>query len=597
MKPYLPQNDPNELFREIGLTAKRIQYQYDYTYIEPLPMLKRLPIEALPSLKWLALVADVALELLRNTILAKKSKSDENGQPEDTDIFETYLTTQKLLKSNDIGIGGLNLTLQETLKMLSTERIIGPGDNFEEYDKLFQSIPLPKDKILSDSEFARMRVAGPNPLVIKAVTALDAHFPVTEAQFQSVLPGDSLAAAEAEGRLFLADYTALAEVVTGNFPDHQKYLAAPLALFAVPPAASPSRSLVTIAIQCGQTPDDNPIITPARDDSSEAEKWAWNIAKTIVQIADANYHELISHLGLTHLLIEPFAIATQRQLASAHPLGILLRPHFEGTLLINDLAQKFLTGQRDPVDELLAGTFKASQLLSAQAIQNLSFNDNLLPDTFATRGVQAGSLPEYPYRDDALLIWNAIHQWVSEYLEVYYTNEADIVNDFELQNWARELISQAGGKITNFGEDGAIRTREYLIDATTQIIFTASAQHAAVNFPQATLMSYAPSMPMAGYIPVPNNFDAASEQDFFNLLPPIKQAQGQLGLTYLLGSVYYTKLGNYSNLIDEQVQASLKKFQANLKEIEDKIIFRNTSILEKAYLFLLPSKIPQSINI
>ena len=52
-----------------------------------------------------------------------------------------------------------------------------------------------------------------------------------------------------------------------------------------------------------------------------------------MQIADGNYHELISHLGRTHLLIRGFCDREpERQLAPNHPVGLLLRPHFEGTL-------------------------------------------------------------------------------------------------------------------------------------------------------------------------------------------------------------------------------------------------------------------------
>ena len=37
-------------------------------------------------------------------------------------------------------------------------------------------------------------------------------------------------------------------------------------------------------------------------------------------------------------------------------------------------------------------------------------------------------LPDYPYRDDALLIWNAIDQWVGEYIAVYYAGDADVTS-------------------------------------------------------------------------------------------------------------------------------------------------------------------------
>ena len=617
MAPFLPKNDPNQAKRHNKLSQKQGQYQYDYKYIAPLPMLKKLPFEEFPSFRWLSLVAEAALKLLLNSIQVKNVKDGNNT----FDNFETYLTMRKQLKSNDFGAGGFHLmglfgfwwmgksgTLQKTLKMLSSVSINSSGDRFAEYDDLFQAIRLPEisKRFKDDSEFARMRVAGPNPLVIERVTALDHRFPVTEIHYQSVIPGDSLKRAGEEGRLYLADYAILAKVETGKvnpdpserIPEKQKYLCAPLALFAVPPATSESRALLPIAIQCGQNPEETPVISPPSQDDSASAKWAWLIAKTIVQIADANHHELISHLGLTHLLIEPFAIATKRQLASAHPLNILLRPHFEGTLLINDLAQKFLTGKNQPVDEVLAGTYLSSQALSAKAIQGFNFNDSMLPDTFVRRGVNDPDLlPDYPYRDDALMIWVALHQWVSDYLSIYYKSDDDILNDTELENWLNELLSYNGGRLNGIGQEGKIRTLSYLVDATTQIIFTASAQHAAVNYPQAPLMSYAPAMPMAGYTPDPKKIDNICEQDYFKLLPPIKQAQVQLNLTYLLGSVYYTKLGDYTNLTDPQVQKPLQEFQKKLEEIESKIILRNLTHPEKSYKFLIPSKIPQSINI
>ena len=43
---------------------------------------------------------------------------------------------------------------------------------------------------------------------------------------------------------------------------------------------------------------------------------------------DFAVHELASHFGETHAVMEPFAIATRRQLSAMHPVGTL--PHCEG---------------------------------------------------------------------------------------------------------------------------------------------------------------------------------------------------------------------------------------------------------------------------
>jgi hypothetical protein len=128
---------------------------------------------------------------------------------------------------------------------------------------------------------------------------------------------DSLAAAGAEGRLYLLDYHELLSVVPAAETEPQKYISAPLALFAVPRGG---RSLRPVAIQCGQDPDRFPIFTPPPAGTT-ARDWAWEAAKTVVQVAEGNYHELFVHLARTHLLLEALTVASHRYLAEKHPLN------------------------------------------------------------------------------------------------------------------------------------------------------------------------------------------------------------------------------------------------------------------------------------
>ncbi|MEM7594930.1 MAG: lipoxygenase family protein, partial [Cyanobacteria bacterium P01_A01_bin.83] len=215
---------------------------------------------------------------------------------------------------------------------------------------------------------------------------------------------------------------------------------------------------------------------------------------------------------------------------------------------------------------------------------------------------------DYPYRDDGMLIWDAIHQWVDSYLSIYYQNDQDVIEDTELQQWVQSLINDNQGRMTGFGEASNspagfdIHSKTYLIDAITLLIFTCSAQHAAVNFSQATYMSYAPNMPFAGYRASPTTATGATMQDYFDLLPPLAQAEAQMNITYTLGSVYFTQLGRYENkdhlpyFTDPDVGRPLETFQNRLQEIEIIIQERNAQ-RPTFYNFLLPSKIPQSTNI
>jgi arachidonate 15-lipoxygenase len=502
-----------------------------------------------------------------------------------------------LLRENGLMI--LRDSLNRVIELLYEGQPTGHATNLNDYEKLFPviSVPAISKTFQEDEVFAYMRVAGYNPVIIERVTSpgdWSVRFPVTDEHYQAVMGNDdSLAAAGEEGRLYLTDYKILDGALNGTYPHEQKYLYAPLALFALPKGSDPNRLLRPVAIQCGQTPGpDYPIITP------NSGKYAWLFAKTVVQIADANIHEPVTHLARTHLFVGIFVMSTYRQLPLNHPLGLLLRPHFENTLAINDAAQRILIAPGGGVDRLLSSTIDNSRVLAVYGLQSYSFNNAILPKQFKQRGVDdANLLPVYPYRDDALLVWDAIHQWVSDYLKLYYAKDEDIQKDAALQAWAAEAQAYNGGRVSDFGEDGGIKTREYLADATTLIIFTASAQHAAVNFPQKDLMGYAAALPMAGYSPASTLKGEVSEQDYLNLLAPLDQAQRQYNLLSLLGSVYYNRLGEYPQgyFKDPQVKPLLQAFQSNLQQVEATINQRNLN--RPTYEYLLPSKIPQSINI
>jgi arachidonate 15-lipoxygenase len=499
--------------------------------------------------------------------------------------------------------------------------------SFQDYRDLYQIIYLPNisHHFLEDRSFAAQRVAGVNPLVIAQISQLPENFPVTEGQYQAVMGSDdSLAGALQEGRVYLADYQILETIVPGTLKaevkkrteDVQKYSYAPLALFAIASNTCPGRLLTPVAIQCSQAKD-SPIFTPPSHTTSDEERWAWTMAKAVVQVADGNHHELISHLGRTHLWIEPIALATYRRLGTEHSLGKLLLPHFEGTFFINNAAAQLLIAPGGGVDQLLSGTLASSVQLSVKAAKGypFAFNASMLPQTFAARGVDdQQKLPDYPYRDDALLLWHAIHDWVEAYLNIYYKHDEAVQADQLLQDWLKELIADDGGQMTEIGETmpgkqtPGIRTLNYLIDATTLIIFTCSAQHAAVNFPQASVMNFTPNMPLAGFAPEPTSLKV-SQSEYFQLLPVLNQAELQMDLLYTLGSVYYTQLGQYKAnevsleesdqtdyFTDAQVAQPLQDFQQRLQEIE-LIIQKRNETRPTYYDTLLPSKIPQSTNI
>jgi arachidonate 15-lipoxygenase len=227
----------------------------------------------------------------------------------------------------------------------------------------------------------------------------------------------------------------------------------------------------------------------------------------------------------------------------------------------------------------------------------------MLPNDLRTRGVDdTTALPDYPYRDDALLVWNAIAQWVGDYVAVYYPSDSDVTGDYELKAWATELATT--GKVKGFR---AITTRAQLVDVLTAIIFNTSAQHAAVNFPQYSVMTYAPFSAGSGGTPAPTTSAGQSEASWSQMLPSRLAAQEQILLFHILGGVYYRPLGEYKDntfphlpvLLDAAVAGPggpLERFRTALAGIENTIRQRNTT-RARPYEHLLPSRIPSSTNI
>lgn len=473
--------------------------------------------------------------------------------------------------------------------------LYGQAPDLHSFEEQFRLILVPSEvgAFEDDVWFARQRVAGPNPLMIEGVDTLPSGLAFTDEDYRRVVPDDTLQEALDEGRIFIADYKLLDGMSGGTVPRYPKYITAPIAVFALPRGAE---ELVPVGIQLGQTSDDaTPLFQP---DGSVA----WRLAKLHVQVADGQIHEMVSHLGQTHLLVEAFAVTTPRQLSTSHPLYALLTPHTQGTIAINDLANQTLIAPNNFVDRILAGPLDQETKLAVDSVLAITFDQFSLRQRLAARNVlDADRLPFYPYRDDALLIWDALEAWVHDYLSLWYRHPADLTNDNELQAWLTELgaSSDEGGA----GLKGIRATTvPELVQLVTTAIFMGSVEHAAVNFPQSYVMSYTPALPLAAYAPAPTvNSPYLPEKTLLETLPPLDQAYTQLIILQLLGGVWFTRLGDYSRFRvtpyfeDARVQMALEVFQGRLAEVEREIALRNQH--RPPYRTLLPSQIPQSINI
>jgi arachidonate 15-lipoxygenase len=614
----LPGSGLPEPERLAMLEAAREAYRYDYNKanLRGLAMCERLPPTEAPAQAWVERMVEVLVQLGENDASTRGAPA-----PDPKALLE---------RLSRPGVNPAAVAFDEAARAEEGAKTEGQASALKDFDAQFGAVPKPAvaGRFRDDSEFARMRLAGPNPVVLRQVAPKDGlpdDFGVTEELARvGLAEGDSLKGALAEGRLFMCSYRELLGVEPGAHPGppelelnyaadnkawdaayaarerayreggRQKLRIAPLALFAVPPGGGALRPVAIQALPNGVEGKTYPTFTPA-------DGVAWLRAKTLVNTADASMHEVTTHLALTHMVQEAFALAMHNCLAIVHPLHALLAPHFEGTFLINNAADLTLVDSGSPVDQLLLPTMGGSIKLGADSLKAFHFQNAALPTQLKLRGVaDAALITDYPYRDDGLLVWGATERWVSRYVNHHYADDSAVVSDHELQAFATQVgqyKQNEGGRLVGGGVRGVgpVRDRAELTALLTGIIFNGSAQHAAVNFPQGGPLCYTPNMPLSAYGPLPEPGD--TQEAWLAQLPSLDLSRLQLRVTWLLGATRYTQLGRYRAGAFEggEVQAALSQHQGELADIEATIDERNKVRVD--YPFLKPSLIPQSINI
>lgn len=428
----------------------------------------------------------------------------------------------------------------------------------------------------------------------------------------------ALAEAITAGKLYACDYTVL--LGPGVLPQmdreselhgKHRYLPAPIALFywndAPPPGqpqtyGSPTEPdkgvLQPIAIQLGQGKG-SAIFTPNDClNGNDANLLKWKIAKYFVNVACAIQHESVAHLGDCHLIMESIAVATHRQLATQHPLYALLDPHLRFTISINNGAANNLIVPGGVVAANVGPNIHWTLAMVNEARKAWRWDENSPEKIFGLRGVD--KLPRFAFRDDTLLLWQAIKAFVTTYVNCYYASDAAVAADTEVSAWIDELCNPQLGNLSGLAPP---TTRDELAQIVAQMIYIAGPLHASVNYGQYPLGAYMPSVAATIYQAAPTQDDAiVGENACLAWFPPLDVALYTLSFEYLLSSIQFDVLGHYSAnsqypyFADRKAETALEAFQAALAQAEVTIYQRN---LERPmpYLFQLPSKVPNGISI
>ncbi|XP_055757106.1 polyunsaturated fatty acid 5-lipoxygenase-like isoform X2 [Salvelinus fontinalis] len=489
--------------------------------------------------------------------------------------------------------GSLHL-LELSLKKLAI-RFGKSWDNLDDFKRCFWKLRSPISEYCmehwkEDSFFGYQCLNGSNPRMIQCCKKLPGNFPVSGDMVQgSLAPRTTLEKELKAGNIYLVDYAIMDGVPTNVIRGKPQYIAAPLCLLY----EHPDQGLIPIAIQLGQTPGlDTPIFLPKNP------PLAWLLAKIWVRHSEFQVFQLLSHLLRTHLVVEVFCVSTLRQLPAVHPVYKLLAPHLRYTLEINCRGRTQLLSA-DGIFKRVVSTGGEGLLILAQNEYKVLTYRSLQPyQDFQQRG--ASKLRNYFYREYSLMLWDAIHSFVSGMVSLYYHYDSDVVEDTELQAWIKDIAEEGFVDVPRFGLARELHNKTELITLLSVAIFTSSVQHAATNNGQFDWCAWVPNTPCTMRHPPPTDKDAVTMEMIMDTLPDVSQTCLEMAITWHLGRPQpdAIPLGQYREqyFTESQAQEVIGKFRQELKEIEEHILTQNEG-LELPYLFLLPSRIENSITI
>ena len=244
-----------------------------------------------------------------------------------------------------------------------------------------------------------------------------------------------------------------------------------------------------------------------------------------------------------------------RNIPDAHPVYKLLRPHTRYTMAINTKARESLLGANGIIAAIFSVGSEGQNEVFRRAGRKYSVYWSHVKRNVELRGVHDSSqLPLYHYRDDGILIWNAFEKYVDSIIDMFYPDDMTVKEDKELQNFAHDIhkngFPACDGNIIN-GHDfpPSINSKAELVDICTLIMFTGSAQHAAVNFGQYTYYSFIPNSPAVLHRPPPAQKGKLTFEDLMNALPNEEETQNTIATASLLSKYSSDEVSKFSEVI------------------------------------------------
>ncbi|KAH7681305.1 Linoleate 9S-lipoxygenase protein [Dioscorea alata] len=520
----------------------------------------------------------------------------------DHNKFESFDQMVKDLYSGGRRGRALEGLVMEKLKGLLPEELFkevvrGTKENSLKFP-LPQIIASDQSAWKNDEEFGRQMLAGINPAVIKRLV----NFPpvgkggrqssITASHIEKLLDRLSVDDAMNQWRIFILDHHDYLMPYLRRINAEGVCMYASRTLLFLKQDATLKPIAIELSLPGNKEGEEiSRVFTPATEGTEGA---LWQLAKAHVAANDSGHHQLISHWLHTHAAVEPFIIATRRQLSAMHPIHKLLEPHFKDTMHINALARSILLNAGGILEKTMFPG-KYSLELSSSIYEDWRFDQQGLPADLIKRGFAfedpdepSGThilFDDYPYGLDGLDVWTAIKTWVSDYCKIFYPDDEAVINDLEIQAWWTEIRRVGhGDRQEGWYEMDSI---SHLTEALTTLIWIASALHASVNFGQYAYAGFPPNRPTKFHKFIPSEgtpefamFIENPDKYFLEMIPDRLTTTLGVALVEVLSrhtgdELYIGQRGSTEWTNNDQVLKLFKKFGDDLRKVERTINARN----------------------
>ncbi|PRQ28945.1 putative linoleate 13S-lipoxygenase [Rosa chinensis] len=333
-----------------------------------------------------------------------------------TDVFEVYSDIRDLYRD-------MSSVKMKTKMNPAWANILNKVQEFLKFDpaKLDARIT---SSCLPDDEFGRQALAGINPLSIERLTTFPpvgklnaSTYGPQESAFKEEhiighVNGMSMQQALEENKMFILDYhdIFLPLINQINAMDNRKAYATRTIFFLT--SLGILKPIERSLPQTNSDPPSKQVLTPPVDATTS---WLWELGKAHVCSNDSSVHRLIHHWLRSHACMEPFIIATHRQLSAMHPIYRLLKPHMRYTMKINALARQFPMNSEGIIESTFTAGKHSMEISCAAYLEGLPADlirrGMAIPDPSQVHGLRL-LIKDYPYATDGLLIWTAIERLV-----------------------------------------------------------------------------------------------------------------------------------------------------------------------------------------